>query len=85
MVRESGLTPDGFSVTEHPLTQFISHPDEFSFIVAALAGTAGILSLTSAKSGALVGVLISVTTIPAAANVGLAAAYQDVDEMLGAA
>ena len=32
------------------------------------------LSLTSAKSGALVGVLISVTTIPAAANIGVAAA-----------
>ena len=30
------------------------------------------LSLTSAKSGALVGVLISVTTIPAAANVAAA-------------
>jgi uncharacterized hydrophobic protein (TIGR00271 family) len=84
-VRAVDLTPDGFSVTEHPLTQFISNPDEFSFIVAVLAGTAGILSLTSAKSGALVGVLISVTTIPAAANVGLAAAYQDFDEMAGAA
>ena len=32
------------------------------------------LSLTSAKSGALIGVLISVTTIPAAANIGVAAA-----------
>ena len=30
-----------------------------------------------AKSGALIGVLISVTTIPAAANIGVAAAYQD--------
>ena len=29
----------------------------------------------SAKSGALIGVLISVTTIPAAANIGVAAAY----------
>ena len=84
LVRAVDLTPDGFSVTEHPLTQFISNPDEFSFIVAVLAGTAGILSLTNAKSGALVGVLISVTTIPAAANVGLAAAYQNADEMLGA-
>ncbi len=45
------------------------------------AGTAGVLSLTSAKSGALVGVLISVTTIPAAANVGVAAAYRDGEEM----
>ena len=35
------------------------------------------LSLSTAKSGALIGVLISVTTIPAAANIGLAAAYQD--------
>ena len=38
---------------------------------------AGVLSLTTAKSGALAGVLISVTTIPAAANIGVAAAYQD--------
>jgi len=35
------------------------------------------LSLSTAKSGALIGVLISVTTIPAAANVGVAAAYAD--------
>ncbi len=53
-------------------------------IVAALAGIAGVLSLTSAKSGALVGVLISVTTIPAAANIGVAAALGD-GEVWGAA
>lgn len=35
------------------------------------------LSLSTAKSGALIGVLISVTTIPAAANIGIAAAYSD--------
>ncbi len=35
------------------------------------------LSLSTAKSGALIGVLISVTTIPAAANIGVAAAYGD--------
>ncbi len=33
------------------------------------------LSLTNAKSGALIGVLVSVTTIPAASNIGVAAAY----------
>ena len=53
--------------------------------MAFVAGIAGILSLTSAKSGALVGVLISVTTIPAAANIGVAAAYGDAHEALGAA
>ena len=48
------------------------------------AGVAGVLSLISAKSGALIGVLISVTTIPSAANIGVAAALGDVDEWLGA-
>ena len=46
---------------------------------------AGILSLTNAKSGALIGVLISVTTIPAASNIGVAAAYGDWSEASGAA
>ena len=76
--------PEDFSQAEHPFTDFISSPDEFSVIVAALAGVAGILSLTNAKSGALVGVLISVTTIPAAANIGVAAALGDGPEWVGA-
>jgi len=71
-----GLVPDGFDPREHPLTNFISQPDFFSFFVALIAGTVGVVSLTSAKSSALVGVLISVTTIPAAANVGVAAALE---------
>ena len=79
-----GEIPGEFSQENHPFTKFISNPDHFSAIVAALAGTAGVLSLTSAKSGALVGVLISVTTIPAAANVGVAAALGDGDEWVGA-
>jgi uncharacterized hydrophobic protein (TIGR00271 family) len=79
-----GLVPGDFSQEGHPFTAFISSPDEWSFIVAYLAGTAGVLSLTSAKSGALIGVLISVTTIPAAANIGVAAALGDWEEWLGA-
>jgi uncharacterized hydrophobic protein (TIGR00271 family) len=84
IVRATGLTPDDFSAEVHPLTEFISHPDAFSFIVAYFAGTAGVLSLTSTKSGALIGVLISVTTIPSAANIGVAAAFGDWDEWSGA-
>ena len=84
VLRLTGLDPDGFNPEELQLTGFISQPDFFSFLVAYIAGTAGVLSLTSAKSGALIGVLISVTTIPAAANVGVAAAYSDWDEMGGA-
>jgi uncharacterized hydrophobic protein (TIGR00271 family) len=80
-----GVSPDDFVPSDHELTGFISEPDFFSFFVAFVAGTAGILSLTSPKSGALIGVLISVTTIPAASNIGVAAAYGDWNEAGGAA
>ncbi|WP_225825017.1 DUF389 domain-containing protein [Streptomyces naphthomycinicus] len=66
-----------------PNTAFVYAPDAFSFIVAVLAGIAGTLSLTSAKSGALVGVAISVTTVPAAANAAVALAYGDTDQTAG--
>lgn len=79
-----GQFPDSFTPSDHPLTRFISQPDELSFVVAFIAGIAGVLSLTSAKSGALIGVLISVTTIPAAANVGVAASYEEWGEAAGA-
>jgi uncharacterized hydrophobic protein (TIGR00271 family) len=81
----TGVAPGSLARDVRPLTGFVSHPDATSVIVAYLAGTAGILSLTSTKSGALVGVLISVTTIPAAGNMGLAAAYGDWSEASGAA
>ncbi len=80
----TGLVDADFESTQNPLTQFIAEPDAFSFIVAVFAGSAGMLSLTSAKSGALIGVLISVTTIPAAANVGVAAALGNWDDWVGA-
>jgi uncharacterized hydrophobic protein (TIGR00271 family) len=82
---EIDVFPNQFSQASHPLTDFISHPDFLSVFVAFIAGVAGMLSLTSAKSGALVGVLISVTTIPAASNIGVAAAYADWSEAGGAA
>ena len=77
--------PEDFADAQHPFTEFISNPDFLSFFVAFVAGSAGVLSLTSAKSGALVGVLISVTTIPAASNIGVAAAYGEWDDAAGAA
>ena len=53
------------------LTDFIVSPDGWSFVVACLAGVAGTLSLTTAKSGPLVGVFISVTTIPAVGTIAV--------------
>ncbi|MFF9849849.1 DUF389 domain-containing protein [Streptomyces litmocidini] len=68
---------------ERPQTSFIWQPDPFSFVVALLAGAAGTLSLTSSKSGAMVGVAISVTTVPAAANAAVALSYGEVGQMWG--
>jgi uncharacterized membrane protein len=53
--------------------------------VAVLAGIAGVLSLTSAKSGALVGVFISVTTVPAAADMAVSLALGGGEEFTSAA
>ena len=50
-----------------------------------LAGVAGVLSLTSAKSGALVGVFISVTTVPAAADMAVSLALGGGAEFVRAA
>ena len=83
--RAIGAIPEQFDPERHDLTSFISQPDFFSFFVAFVAGITGILSLTSTKSGALIGVLVSVTTIPSAANVGVGAAYGAMDVAAGAA
>ena len=73
----TGLTPADFGATHHTLSGVIASPGFFTVFVALCAGIAGMLSLTTAKSGALLGVLISVTTIPAAANIGVTSAYGD--------
>lgn len=79
-----GFLDSDFRSTQNDLLKFIVKPDEFSLIVALFAGTAGMLSLTSAKSGALIGVLVSVTTIPAAANIGVSAALGNWSDWRGA-
>ncbi|UQX02557.1 TIGR00341 family protein [Streptomyces sp. RerS4] len=80
-----GLFHAGMLDNPRPNTSFIWQPDPFSFVVALLAGVAGMLSLTSAKSGALVGVAISVTTVPAAANAAVALSYGQFGQMWGSA
>lgn len=51
---------------------FIYQIGPYSFIIALLAGAAGVLAMTSAKSAGLVGVFISITTVPAAAFASVA-------------
>lgn len=81
----AGLIDREMLLVERPLTDFIWRPDALSWVVGFLAGVAGMLSVTSNKSGSLVGVLISVTTVPAAANVAVALAYNVPDEAVGSA
>ncbi len=75
VLEATNLIPGEIDFQTHTLTRFITEPNFFSAYVALMAGVVGMLSLTSAKSSALVGVLISVATIPAASNMGVAIAY----------
>ena len=52
-------------------------------MVATLAGIVGVVSLVEARTGALIGVFISVTTIPAAADIGVSVAFQNWSEARG--
>ena len=74
-IRWSGHTPRAYSLGVRPVSNLIDNPNLYSLIVAVLAGIVGVVSLTEARSAALIGVFISVTTIPAAADTGLSAAY----------
>jgi uncharacterized hydrophobic protein (TIGR00271 family) len=72
--RLMGWVDPGLLDQPRPQTGFITSPDRWSVVVAVFAGIAGVLSLTSSKSGALVGVFISVTTVPAAAAIAVSVA-----------
>lgn len=79
-----GLVPAGYLAGDRPVTELIAEPNLGSLVIALAAGVAGMIALGQAKSGAVVGVLVSVTTIPAVANVGVALALRNVDEATGA-
>jgi uncharacterized hydrophobic protein (TIGR00271 family) len=70
LARAAGLA-SGTDAAHGPQTDFIVQPDIWSFLIALLAGIAGVLALTTSKSGPLVGVFISVTTVPAVGTIAL--------------
>ncbi len=82
--RATGLVNAG-NLAHSTGTEYIYRPGWFSLITALVAGAAGMLSLTSAKSAALVGVFISVTTIPAAGNLALALVFGRFHDAAGSA
>jgi len=66
------------------LTAFVTEPSAATVIVALAAGVAAMLSIERMASAAI-GVAISVTTIPAAAAIGVAAGQADWSRMTDAA
>jgi uncharacterized hydrophobic protein (TIGR00271 family) len=83
IIRGLGHTPKPFEQGVRPVSDLINTPNLFSVIVAVLAGLVGVVSLTESRANALIGVFISVTTIPAAADMGLSAAYGSWPEARG--
>jgi uncharacterized hydrophobic protein (TIGR00271 family) len=84
VIRGFDLQPRAFEIGIRPVSDLIDSPNAFSVIVAVLAGIVGVVSLTEARASTLIGVFVSVTTIPAAADVGLALAFEDWGEARGA-
>jgi uncharacterized hydrophobic protein (TIGR00271 family) len=85
IIRWSGRTPRLYLAGVRPVSALIDSPNLFSLVVAVLAGIVGVVSLTEARAGALIGVFISVTTIPAAADLGLSLAYSSWGQARGSA
>ena len=69
------LQDQAYTHGTRPVSDLINSPDFYSVIIALLAGIVGIVSLAEARIGTLTGVFISITTIPAAADIGLSMSF----------
>jgi hypothetical protein len=78
--RGLGRIPAAYLASERPVTDLLIGANLTAFVVAFVAGAAGIIALGRAKSGAVAGVLGSITTIPAASNIGVAFAMGNLSE-----
>ena len=76
------LLPAHFAIGESALSG-LTTVNASTVLVAFAAGVAGMLSLET-RASSTVGVAISITTIPAAAYLGVAAGVREVAEALGA-
>lgn len=83
IVRGFDLEPRAFSAGITPVSDLINTPNFFSVVVAVLAGIVGVVSLAESRINTLIGVFVSVTTIPAAADVGVSTAFQRWKEASG--
>ncbi len=82
-IRWAGHAPEAYLRGIRPVSDLINSPNLYSVVVAVLAAVAGIVAVTLFRAGTLVGVFISVTTIPAAADIGVSAAFGGWREVRG--
>lgn len=85
LARGSGLATLADVTAPRPGVSFIYTPNVWSFIVAIIAAAAGVLALTSSQSTGIIGVFISVTTIPASGNIAVGIIFARWHEVLGSA
>ncbi len=74
-IRGLGYAPEHYRRGLRPIHDMINSPDLFSVVLAVVAGLVGVVSLTLSRAAALIGVFISVTTIPAAADIAVSVAF----------
>jgi uncharacterized hydrophobic protein (TIGR00271 family) len=84
-IRALGKTPTAYGLGLRPVSDLINSPNLYSVVVAVLAGVVGVVALAESKAGAMVGVFISITTIPAAADIAVSLAYHLWSEARGSA
>jgi len=85
LVKESHVVPPGLNVVGLSEVRERLRPDFLSLVVALGAGVAGVFSLMSGVSAALVGVAIAVALIPPAATVGIGIAWGHSSLAIGSA
>jgi uncharacterized hydrophobic protein (TIGR00271 family) len=84
-IRALGEAPEPYLHGIRPVSDLINSPNLYSVVVAVVAGIVGVVSLTLARAGALIGVFISITTIPAAADIAVSVAFGSWEEAGGSA
>lgn len=85
LARATGLATLADIEAPRPGVAFIYSPNAWSLMVALIAAAAGVLALTSSQSTGIIGVFISVTTIPAAGNIAVGIVFARWNEVLGSA
>ncbi|MFC6719436.1 TIGR00341 family protein [Natrialbaceae archaeon GCM10025810] len=83
LMRTTNVVPPGLNITEVGEIEERLTPDLLSLVVALGAGVAGIVSIATQLSVALVGVMIAAALIPPAAAAGIAIAWGNPTAAIG--